>query len=106
MHCLESILFDYPRQTYRIFTISALHSRSRNPFYKILLQGQEYDKNRDQGQHGGCHDQPILRGILADEHSQPDLQIIGPKKSFQVATKVKIVRVDNAGFDRGSMILA
>ena len=91
----------------------ALDAGGCHALHKILLQGEEHDQHRDQCHHRGRHDQAVLCGILGDEHTQTDLDGLelglsqvdqGPRKSFQVFTKVKMVRVDRAGRLSGSMM--
>ena len=49
-------------------TISALQAGGCNALDEVLLQGQEYDQDRDQCDNGSRHDQAILGRVLADEH--------------------------------------
>ena len=53
--------------------ISALQTGGCNALDEVLLQGQEYDQDRDQCDNGSRHDQAILGRVLADEHTQADL---------------------------------
>ena len=48
--------------------ISALQAGGCNALDEVLLQGQEYDQDRDQCDNGSRHDQAILGRVLADEH--------------------------------------